>query len=488
MNEDKALEQQDGEDTASTVEAAPVYSIYTQKEKYAITLLVSLIGIFSTLSSPIYLPVLPTLERKFGVGEKQMNVSVVLYSVFQGIAPSLMSNLADRYGRRITFALCLILYIGADIGLALNNSFAGLLVLRCVQAAGVASTISVSSGVVADITERENRGGFVGINQGIQLIGQAFGGLLGGLLDTGFGWRGIFWFLTIAAGAVWLITHVLVPETNRAIVGNGSNAPKQFRWISYAPILFLPTFKKRLANPEPSTIVPRRLLNPLDSLLILKNPTIMLVMLPVSVLSTCWIMMLTTLSLSLNQYYNYTTLQVGLCYLPSGVGGVCGSVTAGRFADWNYRRLYRKYTVRSQDPDEQKAPFDALLARVQVVMGPAMLTPFFLIMFGWCIDKVVHVATVCVSSFFTSFFGIMSIGTSMTILIDLFPNRASAAAACLNLCRCLLSALGIGVLAYMTDSMTVGGCYSLLAGVALLSSLTYFYILANTRRLTAATH
>ena len=56
-------------------------------------------------------------------------------------------------------------------------------------------------------------------------IGQSLGPVLGGVLSAFLGWRSIFWFLTIFA-AVFLIPYViLVPETCRSIVGNGSIPP-----------------------------------------------------------------------------------------------------------------------------------------------------------------------------------------------------------------------------------------------------------------------
>jgi predicted MFS family arabinose efflux permease len=53
----------------------------------------------------------------------------------------------------------------------------------------------------------------------------AFGPVIGGLLEPCFGWRSIFWFLTMGSGAALLAYIFIIPETARSIVGNNSIEP-----------------------------------------------------------------------------------------------------------------------------------------------------------------------------------------------------------------------------------------------------------------------
>jgi len=73
-----------------------------------------------------------------------------------------MGDLADTAGRRPAFIIGFIIYIAACIGIALQDSFAALLVLRCVQSAGSSGVIALSSGVVADISTTAERGKYMG--------------------------------------------------------------------------------------------------------------------------------------------------------------------------------------------------------------------------------------------------------------------------------------------------------------------------------------
>ena len=90
--------------------------------------------------------------------------------------------LADRLGRRPIFLACLLVLSAACIGLALvpTSDYWLLMLLRCIQAAGSASTVAlgtsiyklqsynevnpkIGAGVIGDIATRAERGGFFGL-------------------------------------------------------------------------------------------------------------------------------------------------------------------------------------------------------------------------------------------------------------------------------------------------------------------------------------
>lgn len=60
---------------------------------------------------------------------------------------------------------CMLVLALACVGLALvpTDAYWLLMVLRCLQAAGSASTIALGAGVIADIATRSERGGFFGL-------------------------------------------------------------------------------------------------------------------------------------------------------------------------------------------------------------------------------------------------------------------------------------------------------------------------------------
>ena len=116
--------------------------------------------------------------------------------IFQGISPMFLGSFADQAGRRPVYIICFVIYIASNIGLALQDSYAALIVLRCLQSAGISSSVALSAATVADIATKEERGSFMGFVMAGSFMGPAVGPIIGGLLAQYLGWRSIFWFLT----------------------------------------------------------------------------------------------------------------------------------------------------------------------------------------------------------------------------------------------------------------------------------------------------
>lgn len=451
-------------------------SIFTKPEKYFIVLLAGLCGFWSTISSPIYLPVLPQLQSEFNVSEEQINITVVVYSIFQGASPALFSTFADRFGRRVIILCCLLIYMAANIGLALNQNYVGLLLLRCLQAFGIASTISIGSGIASDISLKADRASLIGVCSGLALLGQAFGALIGGLISVAFGWRAIFWFLTIAAGATVVSVWVFLPETTRSIVGNGSVLPTNLKFIATSPILALPTFKKRIlpyGKSNSSKIQPKHF-TVLTPFKILSKLPVFLAMAPASICYSLWLMMLTTLSNSLSKSYGYSTTKIALAYIPSGICGLIGTISIGRLLDWSYRVNYKKFLTEKEAGIDAK--FDIFKARLVVSIIPTTLCVVGSLLVGFAIHFHQHIALILVGSGTIAMGAMMYVTISTTVLIDLYPAQSSSSSACVNLARCWTAAIFIAVLSQMVDSMTIAGCYGLMAGLCLFSSLTIGYL------------
>lgn len=463
------------------------HSIYSAKEKYIIVFLGGISGLWSSISSPIYLPVLPILQKTFNATEEQLNITVVVYSIFQGLAPVIFSNLSDRLGRRSIILVCLAIYMLANVGLAVNTTFSGLILLRCLQAFGISSTLSVASGIASDITTKSDRASFIGLSTGLSLLGQAFGALIGGMISTAFGWRGIFWFLSMAAGITFLVDYMVLPETARSIVGNGSSLPTRSKWITIAPVLRLNHFKKRrLPEERPNTtIIYPKPFNFLAPFKILKNSPVYLTLIPASISYSLWLMMLTTFSTSLSEKYGYNTSQIALAYIPSGIGGLAGSIVIGELLDWNYKRDYRDFQERmkafkedSQMMINNNIPkFNIFKARLPLTILPTVLSIAGSFMFGWSLQYKASVILVLIASFIISFGAMNYLTISTTMLIDLFPTQLSGSSSCVNLTRCWCAAVFIAVLSKMVQNMTVAGCYSFMAGLCSLSSLCVVYII-----------
>lgn len=469
----------------------PPYTIFEDWERYAITGIASFLGVYSSISIPIYLPALPTLQEDFNITTEQINLTVVTYSIFQGLGPAFWSPMADKFGRRPIYIICILVYIGACVGLALANSYGMLLGMRALQASGMATTVALGSGVVGDMTLRKDRGSFMGIFTGITLVGGAVGPLIGGGLTASLGWRSIFWFLVISAGVSLVLTVVFFPETGRSIVGNGQVKPR--RAINQAPSMVIRNALKPSQKQIPFDQGERALLSPPKSTSILRTFRIVLykdvalILLPIGLHYTLWFMVITAQSTLLMSEYNFSALHVGISYLANGIGSVLGSLLSGRLMNYFYRRetaKYRQTWLETHGPDvpPDMSLFDIQSARLKPAQYVSLVILCSGIIFGWTIQYKVHWIVPISMTLLLSLGSVFYITIGQCLMVDLFPDESSTASASVNVVRCLLCASGLAAVDKMITALGSGGAFTLMAGIVLVSWIGIFLEMKHGQR------
>ncbi|KAF7303670.1 MFS domain-containing protein [Mycena indigotica] len=462
------------------------FSIYTTKEKWFIVALIGYGGLFSPLSSNIYFPVIPALSQVFGKSIELINLTVrvsdallfgliqpskvTMYIVFQALAPMFWGTLADSWGRRPMFIACLILLSVSCVGLALvpPSAYWLLLLLRCVQAAGSASTIALGAGVIGDISEPAERGGFFGVYNIGPLAGPAIGPVLGGALADGLGWRAIFWFLCIASAACAVVLILLLPETLRSIVGNGSIIPGPIS----RPIL--PLLGRKHRKTATSKSMPRKPFK--NPLLLLLNVDIFLLLFFNGVICAVFYGVNTSISTIFHETYpSLSQTKLGLCYLAIGGGMLVGSATCGKLLDWDYQRVKRGIIAAAEARGESRlnvegASFPIEKARIRLMPFLVALYVAMCAAYGWCIQEKVSIAGPVILLIGVGFLSMAVMNATQTLILDLVPDQGSSVTACNNLIRCALSAAMVAVIQLIIDAIDVGWTYVLLAGLCIAAS------------------
>ena len=303
-----------------------LHSAFSTRTKVFVVIMAAVASVFSPLASTIYLPALNTLAANYHVTSASINLTVTIYIIFQGLSPMFFGDLADRSGRRPVYILAFTVAFFANLGLALQDNYAALFVLRAMQASGSSVTVAIGNGVVADVVTSAERGSYIGWVQAGTNFGPALAPVIGGLLAQFLGWRAIFWFLLIC-GAVYLSVYIIfVPETGRDIVGNGSIPPRS---INKSVVNCLRSRKDRMKNSSMNvpndgsqhtgnnqSKLPRlRFPNPTKALRMVIEKDVAIVLFIASLLITLFQCLMTTLPSLFNEIYGLNDLQVGLCYL-----------------------------------------------------------------------------------------------------------------------------------------------------------------------------
>ena len=306
------------------------HSAFGKYQKLFIVVMVTLASFFSPLSGQIYYPVIPTLVNNYHLTTALVNLTVTTYMIFQGLAPGFMGTFADTGGRRPAYIIAFAIYTAANIGLALQNNFPALLVLRCIQSAGSSGTIAFGYGVIADIATPAERGKYIGPMSAGVMVAPALAPVIGGLLSRFLGWRSVFWFLTIVSGGYLLVYLVTMPETARAIVGNGRQPPKE--WWRMSLVQYVAGRRRARMTPGEvnrgqSEQGPRssklKFPNPLASVAILLEKDALVIICFVGLVMFGNVALLTSTPNLFPRLYGFNELQVGLCFLSVSSHLVC---------------------------------------------------------------------------------------------------------------------------------------------------------------------
>ena len=96
--------------------------------------------------------------------------------------------------------------------------------------------------------------------------------------------------------------------------------------------------------------------------------------------------------------------------------------------------------------------------------------PLGILMYGWTVEKGLFVIVPEIAAFFFGFGMMLVFATVTTYLIDAVPGRSSSAVAMNNLIRNILAATGAIIGKPLIEALGNGILFSILSGVALVSS------------------
>lgn len=368
--------------------------------------------------------------------------------------------------------------MAANIGLALQSNYAALLVLRILQSCGSSGTVALSSAVVSDVATRQQRGSYIGLAALGSSMGPAIGPLIGGLLTHFLGWRSTFWFLTIYAGVMLLVYLLFFPETCRNVVGNGS-LPAQ-RWNRPLLLHFWQKYRgsahTAVTTSEKTT---KRRPGILSTIPILLNKESFLILFFIGIVYGGYYIIITGLPQQLTTTYNFNSIQVGLCYIPVGMGPMLIRPFVGRIMDANFRRHARLAGIEvaeNRQVDIENFPVEQ--ARLQVSLALIYISSASIIPYGWVMN-LSHppLAAVLVLLFITSMTISAAFQPATALIIDINPQSPAAATAANQFVRCLIGAGAVAAVNPMLNSLGRGWTTTLVALVWVAASSMWWAVI-----------
>ncbi|HUN52584.1 MAG TPA: multidrug effflux MFS transporter [Candidatus Sulfotelmatobacter sp.] len=206
-----------------------------RRDSVALILLLALLTAISPLSTDMFLPSLPSMIVVFHTDAAEVQLTLSVYLFGFAVAHLFYGPTADRFGRRPVLLTGLVLYVGASFACVFAPSIELLIVARFMQAIGASAGPVLGRTIVRDLHSREQAARMLSYVSMTMGLAPTVAPVIGGYLQTAFGWRASFVCLSALGIATALAVWGLLGET--------------------------------LARPDPQALHPRRMLANLGALL-----------------------------------------------------------------------------------------------------------------------------------------------------------------------------------------------------------------------------
>ncbi|WP_370608679.1 multidrug effflux MFS transporter [Citrobacter portucalensis] len=187
--------------------ASPV----TTASQTGLTFILILSGLmaFTSLSTDIYLPAMPTMAE-----DLHGNVELTITGFLIGftIAQLIWGPISDHMGRRKPLFIGMVLFIIGSAGCALSTSITQIVFWRVFQALGACTGPMLARAMIRDLFARTRAAQMLSTLVLVMAIAPIAGPLIGGQIIRLSTWHSIFWLLVVI-GALMFISLNWLPET-----------------------------------------------------------------------------------------------------------------------------------------------------------------------------------------------------------------------------------------------------------------------------------
>lgn len=322
-----------------------------------------------------------------------------------------------------------------------------LIVMRVLSGGSAASVQAVGAGTIADIWEVRERGLAMGIFYLGPLLGPLLAPIIGGALSQTWGWRSTAWFQVIYGGVLSILLLFSLPETlarkpSLPLAGTNKQIPAAEKGSTNRPELTrISTVQSiHVKTRRFAKIFKRCFIDPLSVLVYLRFPAVLITVYLASITFGSLYLLNISIQQTFSQApYNFSTIILGLLYIPNSLGYVLASVVGGRWTDYIMHREARK--AGRYDPSGRLIlrPEDRMRENAWIA---AALYPLALIWYGWTAEKGIIWIAPMIANFFFGVGSMIIFGVSTTMLTEFMPKKSSSGVAVNNFVRNIFSCLG----------------------------------------------
>ena len=182
-------------------------------QQTSIFLFISLIALNSVsfMATNLYVPAMPSMSLALGVKDSWIQSSLTVYLIPFALLPIFLGPFTDRVERRRMILVSLFITLFGNLLILLGGPI-GLLAGRFLQG-GAFGLITVSArALIADCFRGKKQAQYHSLVQCFSPIVSISSPILGGIIQSYYGWQGIFIFLMLYTCLLWVLTRFSLPS------------------------------------------------------------------------------------------------------------------------------------------------------------------------------------------------------------------------------------------------------------------------------------
>ncbi len=215
----------------------------------------------------------PGITAEWGITRAALGIVLSAELVGMGFGSVLLGGLADKWGRKPTMLVCLVvmaigMYMAHDA-----HAVTPLTIWRLITGLGIGGMLAATNAVTAESTNKASRS----VAIALYVIGYPLGAVVGGFVAQGwllveYDWRAVFLFGAIVTAALIPVIWLLVPETPAFFAatrpeGAVAKINRSLKAFNKPAITELPAISPTAAKPKLTDILSNPRLRPVTLLL-----------------------------------------------------------------------------------------------------------------------------------------------------------------------------------------------------------------------------
>jgi MFS transporter, DHA1 family, multidrug resistance protein len=181
----------------------------------ALTGLLALLTAIGPLSIDLYVPALPDIGRALDASEAAAQLTVSIFIIGFAVGQLVHGPASDRAGRRPVLLAALAVFCLATLICAIAPTIDALVAARFVQGFGASGAIVLARAVIRDLYDGTRAARELSLMAMIMGLAPIVAPLVGGAMQTEFGWRADFVVILAAGATAMTLAWLLLPETRR---------------------------------------------------------------------------------------------------------------------------------------------------------------------------------------------------------------------------------------------------------------------------------